>query len=201
MKKEEVLKILALKYASSTSAITQSADIGRQFAIVKTVSKSETSVNLPSGFGLKGILEDELVRLQANKTLILKTPKKNATIDHITSCPNTFSDAMKPRITKKGFIENGMLDKNVYTYPDIKKMIRTCKSTEFLQEHEDMIFNNFSELYQEFKKKGLVSEETYNRIGFPKDKDYAGQEVSTYNIITSYIACAISSPAVATIPG
>ena len=180
MVKEEQLKVLALKHASSTSSITQSADIGRQFAIIKQTSKKATSVNLPSGFGLKGTLEDKLIRLQANKTLLLKTPMRKAIIDHITSCPEIFGNAMQPKITKKGFFENGMIDTNVETYPDIIKMMRTCKLKDFRQEHEDIIFNNFSELYNEMKNTGQVSEETYNRIGLPKDTNYAGEEVRTY---------------------
>ena len=62
LEKEEVLKILTMKHASSISSITQSADIGRQFAILKQTSKKATSINVPSGFGLKGILKDELNR-------------------------------------------------------------------------------------------------------------------------------------------
>ena len=178
--KEAQLKILALKHASSTSSITQSADIGRQFAIVKSSSKKTTSVNLPSGFGVKGLLEDELTRHQASKKLNLKTPMRKVIIDHTISCPEIFGNAMQPKITKRGFIENGMIDDKVETYPDIIKMMRTCKLKDFRQEHEDMIINNFSELYQEMKEKGQILEETFERLKFPRDTGYSGQEVCTY---------------------
>ena len=180
MDKEEQLKVLALKHASSTSSITQSADIGRQFAILKQTSKKATSVNLPSGFGLKGTLEDELIRLQANNTLLLKTPMRKAIIDHSTSCPKIFGNVMQPKITKKGFFENGMINTNIETYPDIIKMMRTCKLKDFRQEHEDINFNNFSEFYNKMKNSRHVSEETYSKIGLPKDTKYAGEEVRTY---------------------
>ena len=53
---------------------------------------------------------------------------------------------MRPKTTKKGFIKNGMIDESAHTYPDIKKMLQTCKG-DITQEAEDIIFNNFSELY------------------------------------------------------
>ena len=180
--KESELKILMMKHASSTSSITQSADIGRQFAIVKSSSKKATSVNLPSGFGLKGLLEDELNCLQASKKLHLKAPARKAIIDHITSCPEIFGNAMQPKITKRGFIENGMIDAKVETYPDIIKMMRTCKLKDFRQEHEDLIIDNFSVLYQEMKETGQILEETFDRLKFPPDTGYSGEEVCTYHL-------------------
>ena len=54
MKKDSELKVIACKHASSTSAVQQMADIGRQFAIFKAACKTTTAINVPSGFGLKG---------------------------------------------------------------------------------------------------------------------------------------------------
>ena len=52
---ETSLKVIACKHASSTSSITQMADISRQFTIMKSANKLTMAVNLPSGFGLKGM--------------------------------------------------------------------------------------------------------------------------------------------------
>ena len=101
MKKEETLKVSANKHASSTSTITQSADIGRQFALVKTGTKTTTSINLPRGFGIKGLLEETFDTLAAKGELILKLPARKAILDHIVSCPEIFGKAMSPSITKK----------------------------------------------------------------------------------------------------
>ena len=86
MKKEEDIKVLACKHASSTSSITQSADIGRQFAIVKSQSKTTTAVNLPNGFGLKGDTEEIFDDYRARGFLTLKLVARKAIIDHIVSC-------------------------------------------------------------------------------------------------------------------
>ena len=105
---ESSLKVLANKHASLTSTICQMADIGRQFTILKAKTKSTTAVNLPSGYGLKGQLEDELDRLNASGVLMLKTPAHKAIIDHVVTCPEIYGSAMKPKTTKKEYIKNGI---------------------------------------------------------------------------------------------
>ena len=93
--------MLACKHASSTSAIQQSADIGRQFAVMKSANKTTTSINLPSGFGLKGYIENLFDVYKANGTLLLKLPARKAIIDHCVSCPEIYGKAMQPKTTKK----------------------------------------------------------------------------------------------------
>ena len=53
---------------------------------------------------------------------------------------------MPPKTTKRGFIENGMIDEKSHLYPDVTMMVKTCKG-EAKQEHKDLLFTNFSELY------------------------------------------------------
>ena len=93
--------MLACEHASSTSTIVQSADIGRQFAIVKTLSKSITAVDLPRGFGMKGFLEDMFDIKKARGELVLKLPARKAIIDRIVSCPEIFGKAMLPKKRQK----------------------------------------------------------------------------------------------------
>ena len=90
MRKEEEIKLLACKHASSTSGITQPADAGRQFAIVKCISKTTTAVDLPSGFGLKGEIEEIFDEYKAKGILVLKLPARKAILDHIVSCSEFF---------------------------------------------------------------------------------------------------------------
>ena len=176
MKKEAVVKVVACKHASSTSSIQQSADIGRQFAIVKFTSKTTTAVNLPNGFGLKGFIEDIFDDYKSRGILHLKLPARKAILDHIVSCSEIFGKAMSPKTTRKGFVENGMIDENTETYPDIVKMLQTCKG-EISQQAEDIIFDNFSALYQMMKYEGHIKEEMYNYLGLPKDTNYEKEVV------------------------
>ena len=162
MKIDVDLKIMACKHASITSAIQQMADIGRQFAIIKSESKTVTAINIPSGYGLKGNLEYKLDLLYASGELMLKLPARKAIIDHIVSCPEIYGKAMQPKTTKKGFVENGMEDDKTHTYPDIHKMLKTCKLQDFKQEYENLLFANFSQLYQCMKNDGHIPEEVYD---------------------------------------
>ena len=138
---------MAYKHVSSTSSITQSADIGRQFANIKSLTKTTTAVHLPRGFGLKGYLEDMFDLKKASEELILKLPARKAIIDHCVCCPEIFAKAMTPKTTKRGFIENGMIDSKSHLYPNVTMMLKTCKS-EVKQEYEDLFIDNFSYLYK-----------------------------------------------------
>ena len=57
-------------------------------------------------------------------------------------------------------------------------MPKTCKLQDFKQEYKDLVFNNFSELYQYMEAHGHIPEEVYDRIGFPKDTNYASEPVA-----------------------
>ena len=67
-----------------------------------------------------------------------------------------------------------MLDEKTELYPDIIKMLIMCKLQDFKKEWEDVLFNNFSELYQCMKHHGRIPEEMHTCIIFPKDTNYRG---------------------------
>ena len=90
---EDSLLLLSGKHASGTLTITQPADIEIQFAIKNTVA----AINLPSGFGLKGQIEDELNHHQATRILVLKLPARKAIVDHAVSCPKIKKKAMQKK--------------------------------------------------------------------------------------------------------
>ena len=173
MTKEDSMKVLACKHASSTSSIVQSADIGRQFEVVKVGTKNTTAVNLPHGYGIKGNIEYMFEEYKARGILSLKLPARKAITDHILACPEIFGKAMAPKTTKKGCIVNGMIDELTETYPDIYKMLNTCKQ-EVKKEQVDLFFTHFSELYSVMKQDGHITEDVYDRIGFMKDTNYSG---------------------------
>ena len=66
-----------------------------------------------------------------------------------------------------------MLDEKINTYPDMLKMLRTCKQ-EIQKEQEDLVFKHFSELYSIMKTDGHITEEVYDRLCFISDANYAG---------------------------
>ena len=57
-------------------------------------------------------------------------------------------------------------------------MLQTCKSEiTQQQQQEDLLFDNLSELYQTMKRDGHITEDVHNQLGFPKDTNYAGNNV------------------------
>ena len=70
-----------------------------------------------------------------------------------------------------------MEDEETHTYPEVHKMLKTCKLQDFKQEYENLLFDNFSELYQTMKNNGHIPEEVYYRLGFPPDTKYNGDEI------------------------
>jgi len=49
------------------------------------------------------------------------------------------------------------------------------------------LFNNFSELYSIMKNEGNITEEVYERMGFPVDTNYYGKEVKKPDAISQDI--------------
>ena len=72
---------------------------------------------------------------------------------------------------------NGMIDGKTHTYPDIIKMLQTCKQ-EVKQDQVDLVFKHFSTLYSIMKEEGHITEEVYDRLGFDPDTNYTGDTVS-----------------------
>ena len=70
-----------------------------------------------------------------------------------------------------------MVDAAAETYPDIVRMLQTCKS-KVTQQQEELVFLHFSELYTIMKRDGHITEEVYDCLGFDKDTDYAGKDVN-----------------------
>ena len=95
---------------------------------------------------------------------MLKLPARKAMIDHIVFCPEIYGKAMQPKTIKKGYVENGMEDEETHTYPDVHKMLKTCKIQDFKQEYENLLFDNLYELYQTMKNNDNIPEEVYDRL-------------------------------------
>ena len=94
---------------------------------------------------------------------------------------------MKNKTTKKGFVQNGMLDEVTELYPDIYKMMQTCKSTDIKQEYKCLLFKHFWILYQTMKDRGDIPESLHRGLGFLSDANYARKYIDKLNNILSKI--------------
>ena len=154
------------------------------FKVIKTFCKNTTAQARPN-IGYKGLVVDTIRGLHTTRQLNLDLPIRKALIDHIVTAPDVFTTAMREKNLMKGFIENGMIDKNTLTYPDFKKLLQTCKLSDFKREYEDLIVNNFNELYELTNECGHIPEDVFNRLGFPKDTDYDGDTVERQAAISN----------------
>ena len=91
---------------------------------------------------------------------------------------------MSLKTTKKGFIDNGMIYDKTHIYPDINKMLQTCKQ-EVTQDQVDLVFKHFPTLYAIMKAEGHIKEEVYDRIWFVIDTNYTNDIVQKPDEITN----------------
>ena len=184
LNKDEVLKVIANKHSSTTAATQQATDVCPCFKIVKAFCKNTTAEHLPA-FGYKSRVIEEIEKLISAVLLTIQLPIKKALVDHLVTAPEIFTRGMCRKKIIKGFVENGMIDSKKLFYPDVDSMVRTCKLKDLSQTNENLIFNNFSVLYKETKENGVISEETFDHLGFPQDTDLDGKEVIKTVTITN----------------
>ena len=77
-----------------------------------------------------------------------------------------------------------LADKNFNTFKLWTKENEDTYLTEIKKEVEDIIFDNFSLLYQTMKTKGRITEDVYEQLGFPKDRNYSGDTVDKADTIS-----------------
>ena len=123
------------------------------------INKTTTFKNLP-GVGLKFNFTEKLKELFDTGVLFLKTTAKKALIDHVVSAPDTMTRSMHVKNLFKGFQENGMRDSLTSHYPNLHKIIKTCKR-ELTKEEEDLIISTFPVLYKKMMDEGHIPEELF----------------------------------------
>ena len=76
-----------------------------------------------------------------------------------------------------------MIDAKEKLYPDINKMIRTCKR-EIPKEQDDLFFEHFPELYEMMKRGRHITEEVHDRFGVEKDTHFRNNIIDKSDGIT-----------------
>jgi hypothetical protein len=99
--------------------------------------------------------------------------KEQALIDFVSCYPSILSRSACSTSVAKGFLYNGMIDKNTKNWPDMKAILSTCKNRKLNEEEEEIIQFLFPILYEEQCDKGYLSDEFLEEIGFIPDKNFA----------------------------
>ena len=77
---------------------------------------------------------------------------------------------------QQGFIDAGMIDGDNLHFPVFDQIIATCRQNRSTEEYNN-IENNMNTIIHESCEFGHISEEVYDRIGIPRDRDSMGREV------------------------
>ena len=85
-----------------------------------------------------------------------------------------------------GALQNGMLDANLFRYPDFNKILATCRRDPTESEYQ-LCIDAFPILFDKYLKFGHVDDETFEQLGFPMDTDVDGTKVR--NIMVPIICC------------
>ena len=77
------------------------------------------------------------------------------------------------------FYECGLIDKDKSRIPAITKILNPCGNSSS-KDVDDKLINNFPLLYKTMLEQGHISDEVFDSLGFSKDTDVHGNEISRY---------------------
>ena len=170
------MKVITNKHSASRTAVEQPCDRGPCFRSFRKISNRVTRDDIPAT-GLQAKVHSKFIDLHKNGILMLAPLKSGALIDFIGSYPTIVSKACPTSSVADGFITNGMIDRNSLAYPDIAKILSTCKNSKLMSTHQFVIKRNFTEMYEEFSKKGAISDKFMHKIGICADTNLANENV------------------------
>jgi len=128
-------------------------------------------------FGLKRIVTDELMKHKKRGKLKLSATKHSALIDFLSCFPSILSKAAPYDTAAAGFLDNGMVDSKLFSYPDLHTLIGTYKTIKFRTEVERIVNNNFNKLCEERLRAGQLPDTSMESFGFCLDTHYEGDWV------------------------
>ena len=159
------------KHAASASAVQQPADIQALFRSLKQLQKI-TSASDTYNADLADFIADVLKHQTA---LSLETKKMKAVLDFLGCLPSMLSKLCLAKHVTPGFTEAGMIDERSKQYPDVEKMINTCKRMDI--DKMGIFWKHFDELFKCAMEHGMVTEDMLNKLGIPDDLDATGKVI------------------------
>ena len=169
--------VCAAKQNAARSGTEQFADLTKCFKQMQALQKLYTVSDVPlDRHPMKRMIDNQLKNLQDEGKLVLKPTKKNSLIDFIASVPAMTSKAITRDNIIHGVVENGMLDKNFFRYPDMNKILATCRRDPTNAEYK-LCVDSFPMLLKKYLEHGHVNDEVFEKLGFPMDTDVDGTKV------------------------
>jgi len=125
---------------------------------------------------LKRKIHNVIKQLVDDGKLYIKPTKKNALIDFVASAPEMTSKAVTRQNILHGFRQNSLIDEKKGLYPDLNRILGTCRKSPTVEEY-NLCITSFPYLFDEYLKYGFVSDKLFKQLGFPMDVDISGREV------------------------
>ena len=160
-------KIIANKQNAARFGVEQPADLTPVFRIIKKIQPTHTVRDIPVDRCPMKRLISNMFHSKNMSFLSLKSTKKNALIDFLSVLPEISTTACSKDNIKHGFIQAGIIDKELNRYPIFNKILATC--------HQQV--ESFADFLNIVNEKGHIDEEQYDIRGIRMDKDINGQYV------------------------
>ena len=184
-KKYKTQRIIANKQSAQRSSTEQSADLAKVFKQQHAILLVSTAENIDeSNHPMKRTITLGFQEMK-EQGLRLDLVKRQSLIDFLWTITEALTRSGTRRNILHGFESNGLVGmeskfKLKFAFPDFDVMLpplatvrREVPKTEY-----ELCKNSFPKLLKIQMEQGMVPESEFDRLGFPVDKDPAGNEVS-----------------------
>ena len=177
---ENDLKITLCKQSAARTAVEQAADVAPIFKGTKGSLQVLEDPNKDSNvvvYRVEKILKQlEDGDLSPTKIVRLRSPKKKALLSTIPNLTEATAVAFTVKNVRSGFVANGQIDPLTNSIPSLMNMIHTYRGNiqgTCLENGQYLVETFFEEMYTN----GIISEESFDSNGIPKDRDSKGNVV------------------------
>ena len=132
---------------------------------------------------LKRVSEIKFVEMYTDGILTLSLTKRQALVDFIACIPDNTARAVTRENILVGFRACGLIDENTHRFPDLEKILATCRTILTAAEFE-LCITSFPVLFSYQLEHGHVPDTKLEELGFPVDRDMDGTEVRRDATIT-----------------
>ena len=170
-------KIIANKQNPGRTGTEKPADLTRTFRLQKRLENNFTLCDVPvERHPMKKAVSKALTTLRSEGRLVLKTNKSRAIIDFVSSLPEKTCKTTTRDNILEGFLQAGYIDSKKLRYPDLNKILSTCRRNPTNSEYA-LCLEKLPVLLKIVLDKGHIVDSIFEEMGFPLDKDPEGNEV------------------------
>ncbi len=120
-------------------------------------------------------VKEEFKKLAEDDRLRLNLKKRKSLEDLVSVLPFTLMNACTKDTVRKGALANGMIDDNYARYPDLDKILGTCRTDPSIEQY-DLCIEKFEQIYNQYQQHGYADDTFYKDLGFGCDTDLNGKE-------------------------